>query len=79
MKEKEFLNDFAERLKRLMKEKKITQTELAERTRLSRSTICRCLQGDKVPTLDTYVNLVVALDVEPRELANLYWRVERRG
>jgi transcriptional regulator with XRE-family HTH domain len=79
MTEKEFLSDFSERLRRLMKEKKVTQTELAEKTWLSRSTIHRCLQGDKVPTLDTYVNLVVALDVEPRELANVYWRIKRHG
>ena len=76
MKEKEFINDFANRLKRLMKRANLTQVELAKKSGLSRATIIRCLQGDKMPSLDTYVNLVVALNVEPRELANLYWRIE---
>lgn len=76
MTEKEFLNDFANRLKRLMNAKNINQVELSEKARLSRSTIQRCLQGNTMPTLDTYVNLVVALDVDPRELVNLYWRID---
>ena len=76
MKEKEFLNDFAKRLKQLMDYKNLTQNELTEKTWLSRRTIYRCLQGDTMPSLDTYVNLVVALNVDPRELANLYWRIE---
>lgn len=76
MKEHEFLNDLANRLRRMMESANLTQVELAERSWLSRSTICRCLRGDKMPTLDTYVNLVVALDADPRELANLYWRID---
>lgn len=76
MSENEFLNDFANRLRRLMLAKNMSQTELAEKSLLSRSTIHRCLQGNKMPTLDTFVNLVVALNVEPRELANLYWRID---
>lgn len=76
MKEKEFLNDFAKRLKQLMDYKNLTQNELTEKTWLSRRTIYRCLQGDTMPSLDTYVNLVVALNVDPRELVNLYWRIE---
>lgn len=75
MKEQDFLNDFANRLRRLMDKKKMTQVELSEKSRLSRSTIQRCLQGTKMPSLDTFINLVVALDVDPRELANLYWRI----
>lgn len=75
MKEKEFLNDFAKRLRRIMDAKKITRVELAKRSGLSRMTIHRCLKGDKMPSLDTFVNLVVALEVDPRELANLYWRI----
>lgn len=76
MSENEFLSDFANRLRRLMLARNISQTELAEKSLLSRSTIHRCLQGNKMPTLDTFVNLVVALNVEPRELANLYWRID---
>ncbi len=76
MREKEFLEDFTNRLKQLMDYKNMTQVELAEKTWLSRKTIHRCLQGDTMPSLDTYVNLVIALDVEPRELANLYWRID---
>ena len=76
MKEKEFLEDFANRLKRLMSDRNISQVELAEKTWLSRKTIYRCLKGDMMPSLDTYVNLVIALDIEPRELANLYWRID---
>ena len=76
MKEKEFLNDFSKRLRRLMYNANMTQVELSEKTCLSRMTIYRCLQGSKMPSLDTFVNLVVALDVDPRELANLYWRID---
>lgn len=76
MKEKEFLKDFTNRLKQLMDVKNMTQVELVEKTWLSRKTIYRCLQGDTMPSLDTYVNLVIALGVEPRELANLYWRID---
>ena len=76
MKEKEFLEDFANRLKQLMNNKNMTQVELAEKTWLSRRTIFRCLQGNTMPSLDTFVNLVFALDVEPRELANIYWRID---
>ena len=76
MNEKEFLNDFANRLRELMESRGLSQVELAKVSGLSRMTIHRCLQGNKMPTLDTYVNLVLALDVDPRELANLYWRIK---
>lgn len=76
MKEKEFLDDFAKRLRQKMLSANINQVELVKKSWLSRSTIHRCLRGEKMPTLDTYVNLVVSLDIDPRELANLYWRID---
>ena len=46
----------------------LTQTELAKRLGVSQQTISHYVKGDKLPALDTFANLCVALDVDPTEI-----------
>ena len=51
-----------------IKQSGLTQTELAKRLGVSQQTISHYVKGDKLPALDTFANLCVALDVDPTEI-----------
>ena len=57
------MEDFAQRLCRLMKEKQITVTDLAERTGINQSTISRYMLGYFVPKQRRTDLIAKALDV----------------
>lgn len=62
------MEDFAQRLCRLMKEKQITVTDLAERTGINQSTISRYMLGYFVPKQRRTDLIAKALDVTPTYL-----------
>ena len=57
-----------QRLQDLMKEYKITQAELAERADVSLDTIKSVENGRRAMSLDTYLNIVHALESSPMVL-----------
>ena len=46
----------------------MTQTEIAKKIGVSQQTISHYVKGDKMPFIDTFANLCVALDVDPAEI-----------
>lgn len=61
-------SSFAERLRNLINEKGITQTELATRTSIERSEINRMVNGKRDPKPQEIGWLAEALDVHPKKL-----------
>lgn len=59
------LEQIRERLIETIKQSGYTQTKLAEKLKVSPSTISHYLRGDKMPALDTLANLCLILDVSP--------------
>lgn len=59
------LEQIRERLIETIKQSCYTQTKLAEKIKVSPSTISHYLRGDKMPALDTLANLCLILDVSP--------------
>ena len=45
-----------------------TQTEIGKMVGVSQPTIAHYLKGDKMPALDTFANLCVALDLDPADI-----------
>jgi transcriptional regulator with XRE-family HTH domain len=60
---------FAENLKRLRRERYLSQDELARRSNVARQTIYRYERGSVAPLGRTVRALAEALGVEPQELA----------
>ncbi len=53
---------FVERIKRLIEESKITQRDLAQDIGVTESTISKYLNGERMPSGDTLLNLATALN-----------------
>ena len=56
--------EWNEILKDLMEEKGITQRELAEKSGIANSSVCRYLSGDRKPRIDVLRNFANALSVD---------------
>jgi len=56
------------RLKKLRKERKLTQKQLADQAQVSQSAVCYIENGERSPTLYTLERLAEALEVELHEL-----------
>ena len=56
------------RIKELLKEKNVTQKELAKRMGVSEGTISTFMSGKFSPTLDTLQRIAEALDIDIAEL-----------
>lgn len=56
------LSKFAENLKDLMFDSKLTQTELAEKTGIDKASVCRYLKGNCMPNLKATVTLAEFFD-----------------
>lgn len=57
------MNDFSTRLKSLLQEKKISQSELSKRTNIGKSSISTYLKGEYIPKQDKIYKLAKVLDV----------------
>lgn len=67
---KEIRMHFNEKLKKLRKEKKLTQRELAEITDIGYNTIRNYERGDRKPKIENILKLSKALGVSPEEMTN---------
>lgn len=72
MSEVEFIDIFADNLRDIMKEVGITQSELADESGLSRATINRYLEKQRLPTLKALINICDVLDCDLDELIPTY-------
>lgn len=59
---------FGERVKKLRKEKNLTQEDLAFEVGVDRSYMGFVERGEKNPTLSTILNIAKALKVSPKDL-----------
>lgn len=62
------LKIFANRLKKLRKERGLSQTDLADKCGLNFSDISRYERGTVSPTLENFVKIAQALEVSPEDL-----------
>lgn len=76
MTEYKLMRDFGENLQYLLEEANMSQSELAEESRLSTSTISCYIRGERMPTLKSIVNIAIALGCEYDELIDIYELVE---
>lgn len=65
------MKEFCERVKRLLKEKKMSQAELSALSRIAAPSICRYLRGDVEPRIDIVCNIAQALGVSASYLLGL--------
>ena len=68
--EVQWIQYFAEEVKYQMKQKKMTQRELADRSRLAESTISDVIHGNKLPSIRTVYNISFGLGVGIDELTD---------
>lgn len=76
MSEYEWLMFFSDSLYELMKERKISQRELAERTGLTESAISKYINGTIIPKATSIVKLAIALDCTTDDLINFDEMIE---
>ena len=63
--------DLGEKIKQLRTERGITQTQLARKLNLSKSSISKYESGQKFPTLETLINMAAFFHTSLDELAGL--------
>lgn len=68
MTRKEWLYNFGVNLRRLMEEKGVSQSELAQVLDMSEATVSRYLNEKQTPTMDVVVNIAYELRVTVDEL-----------
>lgn len=51
-----------------IKQSGLSQTEIGKRTGISQQSVSHYVKGDKMPSLDTFANLCIALDISPNEI-----------
>lgn len=73
MSELEVMNIFAKNLDDLMKEFGYTQIDLAWDAHLDKSTICRYLKGEIMPSFKALNNLCICLDCNIEDLMPCYY------
>ena len=61
MTEQELIESFAGNLDYIMRSEHMNKSELARRSHLSRESICKYLNGHRMPTLKALMNLSYAL------------------
>lgn len=60
-----------ERLAKAIKQSGLTQAEIANKVSVGYRTISHYVKGDKLPALDTFAKLCIALDVDPAYLLGI--------
>ena len=64
------LSEIQENLMREIKNSGLSQTEIAKRLGIKQPTIAQYISGRAMPSLDTFANLCVLLDIEPADVLN---------
>ena len=68
----EFIDIFADNLREIMQEVGITQSELADESGLTRATINRYLNKQRMPDLRSLINICYILECEVTDLVPTY-------
>ena len=66
--ELEWLDIFSGNLRDLLKEARMTQTDLAEMTGIPKSSISRYIKGQRIPSVTTIIKMAYALDCSVEDL-----------
>lgn len=74
--EVEWIRYFAEEVKYHMKQKHMSQRDLADRSRLAESTISDVIRGNKLPSIRTVYNIAYGLGVGIEELTDFGQLIE---
>lgn len=77
MTRKEWLYEFGDNLAKILKEYPMTQTELAEVTGLSRSTINNYILGKRMPSVDAILAISYAINCTTDELIDFMEPIDR--
>lgn len=64
MNQQEWMMTFGENLKNLLEDAHMSQQEFAKSLDVSRSTICRYICGDRMPSVRTILNMSYVLDCD---------------
>lgn len=72
MSEYEFIDIFADNLRDIMCEENMSQSELAKRSLLDRTTVNRYLSKERMPSLKAVVNIAHVLNCDIEDLIPTY-------
>ena len=64
------LREIQENLVQEIKNSGLSQTEIAKKLGIKQPTIAQYLSGRAMPSLDTFANLCVLLDIDPADVLN---------
>ena len=65
------LEDIRNNLIEAIKTSGLTQTQIAEKLNIKQQTVSQYLSGRAMPSLDTFANLCVLLDLDANEILNI--------
>ncbi len=65
------LEDIRNNLIEAIKTSGMTQTEIAKRLKIRQQSVAKYLSGISMPSLDTFANLCVILDLDANEILNI--------
>ncbi len=65
------LDDIRKNLVDAIKTSGMTQTEIASKLNIKQPNIAKYLSGKSMPSLDTFANLCVLLDLDANEILNI--------
>lgn len=65
------LNEIQKRLATAIQQSGKTQTEIAKSINVKQPTVSHYIKGDKMPSLDTFANLCVYLDIDSNEILGI--------
>lgn len=74
--EQKWLNEFGDNLKDILKEKCMTQQELADECGVVKSVISSYINKNKMPSLKTAINMAYVLDIDIDELVDFGAMIE---
>lgn len=70
MDKKEWMGEFGNNLRSLLREEGITQKQLSKESGISQSEISRFIKGSQMPSVKAVINIAYALDCDTDDLVN---------
>lgn len=72
-----FLKEFGENLKAELEDSRETLEELSEDTGISIASLSNYVNGNQMPSLKAFINILCAFDLEPEDLVDFSRRVAK--
>lgn len=72
-----FLKEFGENLKAELEDSRETLEELSEDSGVSIASLSNYVNGNQIPSLKAFINIMFALDLEPEDLVDFNRRVAK--